>query len=137
MLCNLFNDSVPNGSLPSCLKFAQVILIRKSGSKTDVKNSRPISTLPFIDKVFERSIHSRPYDYYVKYNVFYSDQYGFLKKKSTTDAILKFTDLCYSTFKNKQLLMSIFLDFSKAFDTVDHVILCRKNKLFWNKKLHT
>ena len=45
--------------------------------------------------------------------------------KSTTDAILKFTDECNSSFDNKQILISIFLDFSKAFDTVDPNILCR------------
>ena len=110
MLCNLFNDSVPNGSLPSCLKFAQVILIRKSGSKTDVKNSRPISTLPFIDKiskVFESWIHSRLYNFFVQSKILSYDHHGFLKKFKE-DATQKLTDLCYSTFKNSQFIILFF-----------------------------
>ena len=54
-------ESVHNGSFPSCLKLARVIPIHKSGSKTDVKNFRPISTLPLIDKIFEGLIDSRLY----------------------------------------------------------------------------
>ena len=126
VLASLFNESVTNGIFPACLKVARVVPIHKSGTKTEIKNYRPISTLPFIGKLFERLIHSRLYSFFDKYEVFYENQYGFLKNKSTTDAILRFVDQCYSNFDNKTHLISIFLDFSKAFDTVDHEILFKK-----------
>ena len=67
----------------------------------EVKNYRPISFLPFIGKLFERLIHSRLYAFLDKYKVFYENQYGFLKNKSTTDAILKLTDECFSNLNQK------------------------------------
>ena len=73
---------------PSCLKNARVVPIHKSGSKSDVKNYRPISTLPFTGKLFEKLFHSRLYQAFEKFNIFCKDHYGFLKNKSATDAIL-------------------------------------------------
>ena len=105
VLASLFNESVTNGIFPACLKVARVVPIHKSGSKTEIKNYRPISTLPFIGKLFERLIHSRLYSFFEKYEVFYENQYGFLKNKSTTDAILSFVDQCYSNFDNKTHLI--------------------------------
>ena len=54
------------------------------------------------------------------------DQYGFLEGKSTTGVILRFTDEVYESLNNEKSLISVFLDFSKAFDTVDHSFLLKK-----------
>ena len=59
ILCKLFNESFQNGSFLSCFKLARVIPIHKSGSETDARKFKPLSILAFIDKVFERLIHSR------------------------------------------------------------------------------
>jgi len=123
---DLINLSVAAGVFPNFMKVARLVPIHKSGPRVDKENYRPISTLPFLSKVYERLIHARLMKYFLKYNLLYSDQYGFLKNKSTTDAILRFTDCCYSNFNRKEFLISVFLDFSRAFDTIDHVILCRK-----------
>ena len=110
---------------PTCLKIAGVVPIHKSGSEMEVKNYKPISTLPFIGKLFERFIHSKPYADLDIYEDFYDNRYGFLKNKSKTDAILKLEGQCFSKFDQKTHLISFFLDFSKAFDTLDHEILCK------------
>ena len=57
MLTSLFNESTSNDVLPACLKIARAVPSHNSGSKTDVKYYRPISTLPFIRKLFEQLIH--------------------------------------------------------------------------------
>ena len=125
VLSSLINEAVASGSYPNLFKVARVTPIHKAGSKFDFKNYRPISVLPFLNKVFERALHSRISKFYHKYNVIYEDQYGFLRNKSTTDAILKFTQECYSALNSKEHLISVFLDFSKAFDTICHDILIK------------
>ena len=126
ILSLLFNKSVSSGTFPEILKIAKIVPIYKSGSKTDINNYRPIALLPTISKVFEKLIHKRVTSFLDKFNLLYSDQYGFQSKKSTTDAILKFTDKCYDALNMKKALISVYIDFSKAFDTVDHIILQSK-----------
>ena len=126
IISQLVNSSVSDGSFPKALKVARIVPIHKSGPKSNKKNYRPISILPTLSKIFEKAIHKRITNFFVKFNLLYSDQYGFQSKKSTTDAIIKFTDQCYDIIDNKEKLLSIYLDFSKAFDTVDHKILCKK-----------
>ena len=126
ILSKLFNQSVSSSSFPEILKIAKIVPIYKSGSKTDKNNYRPIALLPTLSKVFEKLIHKRVTSFLTKFDLLYSDQYGFQSKKSTTDAILKFTDKCYDALNNKKSLISVYIDFSKAFDTVDHTILLKK-----------
>ena len=54
----------------------------------------------------------------MKYTKLYENQFGFQKYKYTSDAFLKFTDFCYSAINNKEVTLSVFLDFSNAFDTI-------------------
>ena len=126
ILCVLFNLSVSTSMFPEILKIAKIVPIYKSGTKTDKNNYRPIALLPTISKVFEKLIHKRVTSFLNKFDLLYSDQYGFQSKKATTDAILKFTDKCYDALNSKKALISVYIDFSKAFDTVDHTILLKK-----------
>ena len=126
ILANLINISVTSGYFPTFMKTARVVPIYKSGFRNNKTNYRPISTLPFLSKVYERLMHNRLMDFCVIYNVLYDDQYAFRHSRSTTDAILKFNDICYASLNNENYLISVFLDFSRAFDTVVHIILCGK-----------
>ena len=126
VLAKLINQSFEEGIFPSCLKTARVIPIHKAGSKLKVNNYRPISTLQFLSKVIEKLIHARITNFFDRFNLFFKNQFGFLKKRSTNDAILEFTEFCYSALNEKKFTATALLDFSKAFDTIDHNILVKK-----------
>ena len=64
--------------------------------------------------------------FFDRFNLFFKNQFGFLKKRSTNDAILEFTEFCYSALNEKKSTATALLDFSKAFDTIDHNILVKK-----------
>ena len=64
--------------------------------------------------------------FFDRFNLFFKNQFGFLRKRSTNDAILEFPQFCYSALNEKKATASALLDFSKAFDTIDHNILVKK-----------
>ena len=126
----LINTSFSTGNFPSCLKLSNITPIFKSGDKKDIKNYRPISVLPFLSKIFEKAIVTRILSFAYKNKVFSSNQFGFLKQKSTCDAILDLVEHIYDSINNRKVSVSVFLDLSRAFDTVDRGILLDKLKLY-------
>ena len=89
-------------------------------------NYRPISSLTAISKLFERVVFSQLYEYFHKNNLFYDSQYGFLKNHSTEYAAMELTDKVLKDIDEKNISFAIFMDLSKAFDTLDHNILIKK-----------
>ena len=125
-LTTIFNFSLKTGTFPDQMKLAKVIPIFKSGSKLQVSNYRPISLLPIFSKIFEKLMYSRLYSFLLKDNILFKGQYGFQKGKSTEHAILDIQSKIVDAFENKAIPCCIFLDFAKAFDTVNHNILLSK-----------
>ena len=95
-----------------------------------VDNYRPISLLPTISKVFEKCVFNQLYNYFQKYKLFYSSQYGFRKYHSTELACLELVDRIIKELDKGELPIAIFIDLSKAFDTLDHQILLSKLKYY-------
>ena len=89
-------------------------------------NYRPISLLPAFSKVFERLIYNRLHSFPEKYNILFSSQYGFRKQSSTKHATLELIDSVVNALNDKQYALAVFIDLSKAFDTLDHNILLDK-----------
>ena len=126
ILTKLINDSISQSHFPESLKIARVIPIFKSGDKSNVTNYRPISILPVFSKIFERIIYNQLYKFLEKFNILHDNQYGFRKQRSTSQAILDYMQSIYEGLDGGDLVVSIFLDFSKVFDSIDHKILLKK-----------
>ena len=124
VLSELINRSFERGIFPDCLKLAKVTPIPKSGNDREVSNFRPISILPVISKVFERAMYTRVYHYFERFHLFKSSQFGYRRKRSTVDAIIQIIEKVRDD--DQFLCNCLFLDLSKAFDTLDHERLIMK-----------
>ena len=145
VLTCIINQSLMTGIFPNSLKIAKISPIYKKEDPHLTDNYRPISLLPVISKVFEKVAFKQVYNYFDKNKLLYKSQYGFRKKHSTELAGLEFNDKIVNYLDKGQLPLAIFLDLSKAFDTIDHDILIRKlyyygvagNSLNWFKSYLT
>ena len=110
------------------MKIAKIIPMYKSEDRYSINNYIPISILPFFSKNFERLMYNRLLDYVNANNIPYPNQFGFREKHSTYMALLKLIDNISEEIDNKNFFIGVFIDLSKAFDTINHDILIKK----WN-----
>ena len=125
-LTHIINLSLAHGIVPDKMKVARVIPVFKSGDVSAFTNYRPISVLPCFSKFLERAVHNRLIDYLNKYNILSNNQYGFRKNHSTSLALIDFYDKVSSAFDRGEFAVGVFLDLSKASDTVNFDILFDK-----------
>ena len=112
------------------MKLSEVIPLFKRGARDQMENYRPISLLITISKILEKCMYTRLYNFLDKHNIFYEKQYGFRKNHSCEWAI---QNLCGHLLRNKDdgiKSVEIFLDLSKAFDTLSHTLLLKKLDLY-------
>ena len=126
ILSVLFNNCINASIFPDELKIARVVPLFKTGDKNDITNYRPISLLPVLSKIFEKLIHSRLISFFDENNVLYNKQFGFRKQHSTVHALHTAVSQIINSLNNNETVLGVFLDFSKAFDTVMHNILVKK-----------
>ena len=125
-LVYLFNTSIESGIFPDRWKIARITPIFKSGVKTDKSNYRPKSVLPVVSRLLEKLIFNQLNDFLNKNDLIAQSQSGFRALHSTATTFLKCTDDWYNALDTGQNVGLVFLDLRKAFDTVDHDILCKK-----------
>ena len=122
----LFKLSFSLGVLPDMIKIARVIPVYKAGNRTIMSNYRPISLLSVFNKLLEKIMYKRLIKFLEKHNILNENQFGFRSNRSTIQAILLIADKIQRAIEDKNNCCGIFLDLSKAFDTVDHTILIKK-----------
>ena len=125
-LCRIINLSFTTGVFPDILKVAKVIVLHKGGSTQDMNNYRPISLLSIFDKIIEKLMHARLYEFLELHNVLFLNQFGFRKFHSTSHSLVEITEVIKESIDNGRYGCGIFIDLKKAFDTVNHRILLSK-----------
>ena len=129
-LVHIFNLSLSSGSVPDQMKCARVIPLFKSGLTSLFTNYRPVSVLPAFSKILEKLVYNRLVKYLEKYDILSSNQYGFRKNHSTFHALVHLYDKISAAIDSKQIALGLFIDLSKAFDTVNHESLLKKLDFF-------
>ena len=129
-LKHVFNPSLQQGIFPENLKIAKVFPIYKKDEEFLLTNYRPISVLPCFSKLLEHIMYNRLFKYLSENSILYEKQFGFQTSHSTEHAILLLVNQLYQSFDESKFTLGIFIDLSKAFDTVHHRILTKKLELF-------
>ena len=119
-LSGFFNKFMNDGTFPNILKTGKITPIFKKGDSQTFDNYRPISILPIFGKIFEKLMYIRLYSFLLCKNVIYDKQFGFRKNHSTSHAINYSVDNILHELEEKNHVIGIFVDLSKAFDTIDH-----------------
>ena len=114
-LCKIINHSFQTGVFPDALKISEIIPIHKGGSTEDLNNYRPISLLSIFDKIIEKVMHKRLYNFLQEHNILFQNQFGFRKNNSTTFALIEITEKIKETIDNKKYGCGIFIDLHKYY----------------------
>ena len=126
ILCDLINKSYKTKTFPDILKIASIKPIFKSGDKNKISNYRPISILPVLSKIFERSAAMQLVQYFEKYKIFNKNQHAYRPQHSTITCLFDIINYTHEQLDNKNYVSIVSLDLSKAFDTINHDLLLTK-----------
>ena len=125
-LTYLINLSFSVAIFPDLLKTSNVIPIFKRGEIQDYNNYRPISLISNLRKLMEKIVHLRLYSFLEKNSLLFDRQYDFWNKLSTNHILIDITSKIQTTCNKGIFACGVYVDFKKAFDTVDYEFLLNK-----------
>lgn len=125
-LVHLINSSFISGFFPDKLKISKVKPLFKKGEETIMSNYRPLSLLPVFSKIYEKAMYTRLITYFEQNNLMDKQQHGFVQGKSVTTAAVDFIESVVNSIESGKKVVGIFMDLSKAFDSVSHSLLIDK-----------
>jgi hypothetical protein len=126
IITDIFNCCIESGIVPRDWKFAILTVLFKKGDRLDMNNYRGISVLPVLAKLFEKLLAEQITSYFIANNLFYSGQHGFRKGHSCETALHELLSELNVARDLKKIVLLLFIDFRKAFDTVDADLLIAK-----------
>jgi Reverse transcriptase (RNA-dependent DNA polymerase) len=120
ILAKLINLCIKTGVMPAKLKVSKIRPVYKKGDHTKFGNYRPIAIMSFIEKIIERCIAIKLTEYLEQFKIINPLQFGFQKGKSTANLLASFSDYVNAKLNAFNHVLVLFIDFSKAFDTLSH-----------------
>ena len=132
ILTPLFNESIDENEYPDALKYTKLIELYKTGDRTLPINYRPISLLPIIAKLLDTIINDQLMDYLLQNDLISPTQYAFRPNSSTTLALQTIINDIHKNKQNHNPTLAIYIDLSKAYDTVSHQKLLHKLQTEFN-----
>ena len=130
-LAYIYNSCLQKGIFPQVWGLSKVTPIPKTNkNSSDPKDWRPISQIPLPGKILEKIIHAQITQYLDVNNILSENQYGFRKERSTSLAIFNVLKTLHENWNENNFSGCVFVDFSRAFDSIDHAILAKKLKLY-------
>ena len=125
-LLHICNMSLSNGVFPDVLKITRVVPIHENGQTGDFNNHRLISVLPFFSKRFEKLVYNRMLKFIDDFNVIHDNQFGFRRNRSTYMVLNVLLDKFHESVISREYMIGLFMELSRAFDTISHDILLNK-----------
>ena len=122
----IVNFSITTSTVPEDMKIARVKPLYKKNSSLEAGNYRPVSILSIVSKILERAVHTQLVKYLDHNNILYEFQSGFRSRYSTDTCLIHLFDFLKGNTSRGLFTGMLLLDLQKAFDTVDHDILCKK-----------
>ena len=130
LLTLIINQMLSSGVFPEAFKKSKIIPLYKKGDSSLLSNYRPISLLPTISKIFERIIYNQLYQYFNDNELLAEQQYGFRAQHSTEYAAIKLFDHISKEMDSGNTPTALYIDLSKAFDTLSFHIILQKLKYY-------
>lgn len=129
-LSNIINDIFTSAKFPKSLKNGIVKPIPKVKASKDPADFRPITILPVLSKVIEIAFHDRLLDFLTTHNVLTSKQYGYGKGSGTEAAVIDHVHEIRRAVDKKKVCGAIYIDISKAYNTISHELLAQKLEIY-------